>query len=94
MSDKKDSPAEARTAHQWLKSVSEKLDNDPALIQELTGDLLDLTRDVAHGPSRPAAPLTAFLVGYAAGRNTSDAAGVRAEIAKVNELLDDWSQES
>ena len=30
--------------------------------------ILDLARDAAHGVARPAAPLTTFLVGYAAGR--------------------------
>ncbi len=29
--------------------------------------ILDLARDAAHGIERPAAPLTTFLVGYAAG---------------------------
>ncbi|MFY9913944.1 MAG: DUF6457 domain-containing protein [Nocardioidaceae bacterium] len=29
--------------------------------------ILDLARDAAHGVERPAAPLTTFLVGYAAG---------------------------
>ncbi|MCJ1715818.1 DUF6457 domain-containing protein [Microbacterium sp. M1A1_1b] len=29
--------------------------------------VLDLARDAAHGVARPAAPLTTFLVGYAAG---------------------------
>lgn len=31
------------------------------------GVVLDLARDAAHGVARPAAPLTTFLVGYAAG---------------------------
>jgi Domain of unknown function (DUF6457) len=30
--------------------------------------VLDLARDAAHGVARPAAPLTAFLVGVAVGR--------------------------
>lgn len=30
--------------------------------------LLDLTRDVAHGVARPAAPLAAYLAGLAVGR--------------------------
>ena len=30
-------------------------------------DILDLARDAAHQVERPAAPLTTFLVGYAAG---------------------------
>lgn len=32
--------------------------------------LLDLTRDVAHGVTRPAGPLTTFLVGLAVARGT------------------------
>lgn len=38
---------------------------DPAAV---TDPVLDLARDVAHGVARPAAPLTAFLVGVAVGR--------------------------
>ena len=34
-------------------------------------DLLALTRTLAHGPSRPAAPITTFLVGITAGRGES-----------------------
>lgn len=30
--------------------------------------MLELTRDIAHGVARPAAPLSAFLVGLAVGR--------------------------
>ena len=30
--------------------------------------ILDLARDAAHGVARPAAPLTTFLVGYAAAK--------------------------
>lgn len=50
----------------WVRRLTEALgipdfDPDIALI-------LDLARDAAHGVARPAAPLTTFLVGYAAGR--------------------------
>jgi len=34
--------------------------------------LLDLARDAAHSVMRPAAPVTTFLVGYAAGRASRD----------------------
>ena len=45
--------------------------------------MLDLTRDVAHGVARPAAPLTAYLVGVAVGRGLalSDAARRIAALA-------------
>jgi len=48
--------------------------------------VLDLTRDVAHGVARPAAPLTAYLVGVAVGRGLSlpDAAG------RVSALAAGW----
>jgi len=51
--------------------------------------VLDLTRDVAHGVARPAAPLTAYLVGVAVGRGLalSDAAG------RVTALAASWEKE-
>ncbi|EFC82460.1 DUF6457 domain-containing protein [Parafrankia sp. EUN1f] len=49
--------------------------------------VLDLTRDVAHGVARPAAPLTAFLVGLAAGRAGGDSSAVRAAVDTVLALL-------
>lgn len=51
----------------WLERVCTELDVDPAVLDSTTTPLLALIRDVAHGPSRPGAPLTAFLVGLAAG---------------------------
>lgn len=78
----------------WLEQVSAQLGQDPAVIQSLLDELLDLTRDVAHGPSRPAAPLTAFLVGLASGRelgaedgSEASISAARERIAQVSELL-------
>jgi hypothetical protein len=44
--------------------------------------LLDVARDAAHGVARPAAPLTTFLVGLAAGQHGGGAAAVR-DAAKI-----------
>jgi hypothetical protein len=33
--------------------------------------VLDLARDAAHGVARPAAPVSAFIVGLAVGRGAS-----------------------
>lgn len=84
------------SAHEWLSRVSTELGQDPAVVRDLVGELLDLTRDVAHGPSKPAAPVTAFLVGLAAGRELSPDAGaaestaaVRERITLITELLTD-----
>ncbi|NKY08480.1 molybdopterin-guanine dinucleotide biosyn, partial [Cellulomonas hominis] len=52
---------------QWLARVAEELDLPDEVADGVTGPVLDLVRDVAHGVSRPSGPLTAYLVGVAAG---------------------------
>jgi hypothetical protein len=47
--------------------------------------LLALAGRAAHGVVRPAAPLTTFLVGYAAGQRAATEVG--SELAVVNRLL-------
>ena len=48
--------------------------------------LLDLAREAAHGIARPAAPLTTFLVGLAAGLRGGSAAAVREAAATAQRL--------
>ena len=68
----------------WTGEVCAALGLDPSVVDR---DLvLDLARDVAHGVARPAAPLTAFLVGLAAGAQGGDDATVRRLMATVTEL--------
>ncbi|MFI8517514.1 DUF6457 domain-containing protein [Streptomyces sp. NPDC085481] len=50
---------------EWITAVKDELGID---LDVDTGVLLDLARDAAHGVARPAAPLTTFLVGYAAAK--------------------------
>jgi hypothetical protein len=52
--------------------------------------VLDLTRDVAHGVARPAAPFTAYLVGVAVGRGLTLPDAAR----RVSALAEAWSQET
>ncbi|MFK8847781.1 NTP transferase domain-containing protein [Streptomyces sp. Ac-502] len=56
-----------------------------------TAALLDLARDAAHGVARPAAPLTTFLVGYAAGQQGRD---VSALAEKAAALANRWAAEA
>lgn len=93
----KDSPQEIKSANEWLNQASETLQISPELTRTVLGDLLDLTKNVAHGPSRPAAPVTAFLVGLSTGQaqaaDTSEedlAAAVRERIAKINATLEEY----
>jgi hypothetical protein len=54
---------------EWITAVSRELGLEGQVDAQRSVDaVLDLTSDVAHGVSRPAAPVTAFLVGVAAGR--------------------------
>lgn len=64
----KDDPEEMESAHRWLVSAATELGVDENVLRPLMKPLLDLTREVAHNRSRPAAPLTAFLVGLSANQ--------------------------
>ena len=48
--------------------------------------VLDMTRDVAHGVARPAAPFTAYLVGVAVGRGLT----LPDALARVSALANGW----
>ena len=73
----------------WLAVLAAGLDLDPADVP--VGALLDVARDVAHGVARPAAPLSTFLVGFAAARNGGTAADVERASATATRLALDWS---
>ena len=57
------------TLEQWLVDAKAELGID---IEVDVDELLDMTKVVAHNVARPAAPLTAFLVGYAAAQAGGD----------------------
>jgi hypothetical protein len=75
------------TMDQWTAAVCADLGLDPSAADLRA--VLDLTRDVAHGVARPAAPLTAYLVGMAVGRGLAlpDAAG------RISALAAAWEKE-
>jgi uncharacterized protein DUF6457 len=66
----------------WVHDLADALGVEPAAV-DVTA-LLDIARDAAHGVARPAAPLTTFLVGLAAGRRggTPEAVAAAADIAR------------
>lgn len=73
---------------EWIRAACAELGIDPGDVHR---DLiLDVARDVAHGVARPAAPLTAYLLGLAAGQGTpvSDAA------ARLTEMAENWAGRS
>ncbi|HEX4833212.1 MAG TPA: DUF6457 domain-containing protein [Trebonia sp.] len=74
------------TLEEWMATVRAELALDGDGVADLRvvqDSILDLARDAAHGVARPAAPLTAYLVGVAVGRGASlpEAAGRIAALA-------------
>ena len=73
------------TLDDWTAAVVDEL-GIADLVDGRTRDLvLDMTQDVAHGVARPAAPLTAYLMGLAAGRagSADEAATLAARISQM-----------
>lgn len=68
----------------WTQQVCAELGLDPAEVDRNL--ILDLARDVAHGVARPAAPLTAYLLGLAVGKG----AAARDAAAQITALAAAW----
>jgi len=69
----------------WVARIAAELGLDPSEVP--VGDILDLTRRVAHGVARPAGPVTAFMIGLALGRGTTT--GTTTEVAeRIGALAD------
>ena len=84
----KGSEAMDQITQMWMARVATLLDVDPHEV--LTSELLDLTRDVAHGVERKSAPLTTFLLGYAAGKDSLNPEEVRKLIETVSNAVAEW----
>jgi Domain of unknown function (DUF6457) len=81
--------SDAAALSEWVAAVARELGLD-AVPPGTVDMVLDLTADVAHGVSRPGAPVTAFLVGLAAGRASDPAAAAVTHAATVSALAADW----
>lgn len=78
----KGSPEEKAAMLAWLDDVADQLGIDRDEERALVGEILQLTSTVAHDRSRPAAPVTAFLIGLAAGRAGTDPTELIAAVRK------------
>ncbi|PJJ57512.1 hypothetical protein CLV56_1745 [Mumia flava] len=81
MTDQPDEPANDLQA--WSDEVCRELGIAPDYD---LGEILDAARDVAHAVARPAAPLTAFLVGYAAATAGGTGGDVSDALRRVRDL--------
>ncbi|AEY90514.1 molybdopterin-guanine dinucleotide biosynthesis protein [Streptomyces hygroscopicus subsp. jinggangensis 5008] len=76
---------------EWISAVKDELGIE---LDVDTGVLLDLARDAAHGVARPAAPLTTFLVGYAAAQGKGGPEAVAEAARKAAALALRWEEEN
>jgi hypothetical protein len=87
--------SDARALSEWVTAVVRELGIEGALEGAGVVDVvLDLTSDVAHGVSRPGAPVTAFLVGVAAGRADDPTVAARDYAQKISALADGWGADT
>lgn len=70
----------------WTRQLAEALEVDDELADLDLDAILDLARDAAHAVERPAAPVTTFLVGYAAARRGDGPELITDLIRRAGEL--------
>jgi molybdopterin-guanine dinucleotide biosynthesis protein A len=80
-----------RVLDEWIAAVKADLGIE---LDVDTAALLDLARDAAHSVARPAAPLTTFLVGYAAGAAGGGPEAVAEAVRKATDLARRWEAET
>ena len=73
------------TLEEWAGAVCGELGLDPASLDVPV--ILDMARDVAHGVARPAAPLTAYLLGVAVGQGRP----LAGSAARISQLAAQWA---
>lgn len=71
--------------HDWIDELCDVLDID---VEVDEGLVLDLARDAAHNVERPAAPVTTFLLGYAAATHDANPERLEALAAAASALAE------
>jgi hypothetical protein len=72
----------------WIGTLAAALDIAP---DDVDRDVvLDLAKNAAHQVTHPAAPLTTYLVGFAAGRAGASAAGLKDAASVADDVIRAW----
>lgn len=75
--------------HDWIDELSDALDVETEVDEAL---VLDLARAAAHNVQRPAAPIAAYLLGFAAARHGDDSETLDRLTARATALADQWER--
>jgi hypothetical protein len=75
------------TLHDWIDELCDALDID---VEVDEGLILDVARDAAHSVERPAAPITTYLLGYAAGLHEANPEKLEELAGRATALAETW----
>lgn len=75
--------------HDWIDELCDVLDVEAEVDEGLLNDLADLTRDNVE---QAAGPVTAYLLGVAAGREGADPDRVERLAARAQVLAEGWDR--
>ena len=75
--------------HDWIDELCDVLDVEVDVDEAL---ILDLARDAAHNVERPAAPITTFLLGYAAAASDGNPAETERLAGLATTLATRWDK--
>jgi len=76
--------------HDWIDELSDVLELEDVEVDE--GLLADLTKTAANNVERLAAPVTAYLLGFAAAAQGADPDGVERLAARAQVLAEGWDR--
>lgn len=75
--------------HDWIDELCDVLDLDTEVDEAL---ILDLARVAAHNVERPAAPITTYLLGFAAGQTDANPEQTERLAGLAQVLAESWDR--
>ena len=75
--------------HDWIDELCDALDIETEVDEAL---VLDLARDAAHNVERRSAPITTYLLGYAAAAHRASPSRIEALAGAAAQLADSWDR--
>lgn len=78
------------TLHDWIDELCDALDIEAEFDESL---VLDLARDAAHNVERVAAPITTYLLGFAAAQHEAGPEALERLAAAATQLAEKWGGE-
>ena len=75
--------------HDWIDELADVLDVETEVDEGL---VLDLCRSAAQNVQKTAAPITAYLLGFAAGAGGADPEAIEKLAAKAQLLAESWDR--